>query len=303
MNKKILILGGSGFIGKHLVRACIKKKFVVSVLSRFKSKNVEKKVKYIYCDLKKNSLIKKKLNSKQFDYVVNLSGNIDHSNKKDTYLTHYIGCKNIVSFFLKKKIERFIQIGSCLEYGKSKSPHNENHKINYNNLKSTYSIAKLKATNFCVNLYKKKKFPVTILRLYQIYGPGQKFDRLIPYIIKSCLEKNNFDCSNGLQKKDFLYIDDLINVILNVLITKQANGKIINIGEGKPIKIKSIIQLIKKKIKSGDPVFGKIKLRKDENKILFPNINLAQKLLRFRPTYSLDHGLNKTISYYKKVLK
>lgn len=303
MNKKILILGGSGFIGNHLVRACIKKKFDVCVLSRSKSKKVEKKVKYIYCDLKKNYLIKKKLNTKRFDYVVNLSGNIDHSNKKDTYLTHYIGCKNIVSFFLKKKIVRFIQIGSCLEYGKSKSPHNENYKINYKNLKSTYSIAKLKATNFCINLYKKKKFPVTILRLYQIYGPGQKFDRLIPYIIKSCLKKNNFDCSNGLQKKDFLYIDDLINVILNVLKTKQANGKIINIGEGKPTKIKSIIQLIKKKIKFGNPVFGKIKLRKDENKILFPNINLAQKLLGFRPINSLDQGINKTIRYYKKVLK
>ena len=63
-----------------------------------------------------------KVLKKKFDYVVNAAGVVDHSTNKDVFKAHYLGCKNLANFFVKKKIKLFLQIGSCVEYGQQKSP-------------------------------------------------------------------------------------------------------------------------------------------------------------------------------------
>ena len=76
----------------------------------------EKKVNYIFCKLENKSLLKKKLDF-EFDYVVNFAGYIDHSDSKKTFNSHYLGLKNLIDILGKKKIKKFIQIGSSVEYG------------------------------------------------------------------------------------------------------------------------------------------------------------------------------------------
>ena len=78
------------------------------------------------------------------------------------------------------------------------------------------------------------------------------------------MRDKEFDCSDGTQLRDFLYIDDAISAIIKILKNKEIAGEIINIGSGKPSKIKSIIIKICKIVGSGKPNFGKIKFRKDE---------------------------------------
>ena len=119
MSKKILITGGTGFIGYNLANKCLKLNWSVTSLSSKKPKKNRKlkKVKYLICDISNKKSLKKKINTK-YDYVVNLAGYVDHSNKLKTMKSHYDGCKNISQFFLKSRIKKFIQIGSCIEYGK-----------------------------------------------------------------------------------------------------------------------------------------------------------------------------------------
>ena len=299
--KTILIVGGTGFIGSHLAKTCLKKKFKVLILSRNIPHVKDKQFSYISCNILNKKKLKNKIKDLKIDYVINLAGNIDHSNNKITYQTHFLGAKNLADIFVQKKIEKFIHIGSCLEYGKKKSPHRENMRLNIKALKSSYSKAKLRATNYIIDLCKKKLFPAIVLRVYQVFGPGQKSNRLIPYVIKSCLNNMNFNCSDGNQKKDFLYIEDFISILFKILNkkNKELDGKIINIGTGKPVQIKKIINLIRDSIKKGRPIFGKIKLRKDEPSLLYPNINLAFKKLKLNYKYDLLSGIQKTIAYYK----
>jgi len=190
--KKILIVGGTGFIGFHLASQLVKKNYIVTSLSTklpTKKRKVSR-VSYLICDICKFNQLKIILNkNKEFDYVINLGGYVDHSNKKKTFKSHYIGCKNLANYFLKKKIKRFIQLGSSVEYGNSNSPQIENRVTEEKKLKSTYGIAKLKATNFLLKLFKKNNFPVTILRLYLAYGPNQDVNRFLPIIITNCLLK------------------------------------------------------------------------------------------------------------------
>ena len=107
--KSIIIFGGRGFIGKNLTLRLVKKNFLVTIVSRNKSTNFDfenKNLDYINCDIKKLKIIKKKI-KKSYDFVINLSGNISHKKKKETFETHFNGCKNLIEFFKTKNISLF----------------------------------------------------------------------------------------------------------------------------------------------------------------------------------------------------
>ena len=300
--KKLLIVGGTGFIGYHLALGALKKNWSVTSISTNKPKKIRNlnKVKYIHCDIRRPKTLKKII-KKDFDYVVNLGGYVNHDDKKKTMDSHFTGCKNLTDIFREKKIYSFVQLGSSVEYGSSSSPQKESKKINHQSLKSTYGKAKLLSSNYLINLFKRKNFPVTILRLYLAYGPRQDLNRLIPIVIDSCLKNKKFSCSPGLQMRDFVYIDDVINAIFLSIKSKKSKGQIINIGSGKPKKIKRIIELIKKTLKKGKPQYGKIKLRKDEILKIYSNAQKSKKILNWVPRININNGLKKTINYYKKL--
>lgn len=296
MRKKILILGGTGFIGYHLAKEALKRGFDVYSISKNSPINRRyiKKVKYITADISNKNSFNKKIKL-DFQYVINLAGYIDHTDNIKVFKSHFLGCKNICNFFLKKNIKKFIQVGSSMEYGLAKSPQKEDHECNP---KSIYGKAKFLSTKYLLRLYNKKEFPVTIVRLYQVYGPCQDLNRFIPVVINACKNNKDFPCSHGRQSRDFLYIDDLIDVIFLILKNPKANGEIFNIGFGRPLKIKKIIKKILFYYKSGNPQFDKIKLRKEEQMIIYPDISKARSILNWKPKVNFLTGLKKTIKYY-----
>ena len=173
---------------------------------------------------------------------------------------------------------------------------------NEKDLKAAYGLAKLKSTNYLMNLSKKIYFPFTVIRFFLVYGPGQLENRLIPFVIKNCLADKKFKTSSGIQTRDFLYIDDAVDAIFAIMYNKISNGHIINICSNSPVKIKYIIKLIHKKIKKGKPIFGKVNLRPDEPIKLYSNYKKANKILNWKPKINLYSGINKTIRYYAKGL-
>ena len=143
------------------------KKFNVFSFSSSKPKTIRtlSKVKYFIGKLEnKNDL--KKFDKTVFDYVVNCGGYVDHKNKKKTYKSHYVGCLNLYYYFKEKKLVRFIQIGSSAEYGKIQSPLKESAKPKPTEI---YGKSKLLASNFLLKKYKEEKFPVVILRFFQVF--------------------------------------------------------------------------------------------------------------------------------------
>ena len=298
MSKSILIAGGTGFIGFHLAKKCLSLNWSVTSLSTSTPKKNRKlkKVNYKICDISNYNQVKNKIKL-DYDYVVNCAGYVDHSHKLKTLKSHYIGCKNLSTHFLNSKIKKFIQIGSCIEYGKIKSP-----QIESNLNKKTFSIygsAKLLSTQFLLKLFKRFNFPVTILRLYLVYGPNQDANRVIPVTIINALKNKKFNCSNGSQLRDFTYIDDIVSAIIKTLKNSKSSGEIINIGSGNPISIKKVIIKICELINSGKPQFGKIKLRNDEIIKLYPNINKSRKILNWKSQISIEKGLKKTIRFFQ----
>ena len=296
--KKILIVGGTGFIGYHLAKASLKKGWKVTSVSINKPKKIRrlKNIKYIFCDITKKTLLKKKI-KKKYDYIVNLGGHVNHSNKLKTFKSHYLGCVNLTELFQEKPPFTFVQMGSSGEYGKINSPHNESSKCYP---VSSYQKAKYLSSKYLTKISKSKNFPAVVLRLYQAYGPNQDLNRFIPIIVKNCLDKKKFPCSEGKQFRDFLYVSDVVNAIIKSLLIKKAKGHIFNIGTGKPRNIRKIIEYIRSVTGGGQPEFGKIKLRKDEAIKVYPKINKAWKKLGWKPKISFEKGIKNTIEYYVK---
>ena len=296
----LLVVGGTGFIGYHLISTAKKKGWKVSSVSLNKPKKYRyiDGVRYLTIDITNFNKLKKKLNG-PFTYIVNLGGYVDHSFSKDRRKkiinTHFFGLVNLVKVLSKKKIKNFIQIGSSAEYGNIKAPQNEEQNCRPN---SPYAIAKLISTEFLVNLFNLQKFPVIILRPFQLYGPKQDQNRIIPQVIKACLGNKKFPSSKGEQIREFCYIDDFVNAVFISLKSKKNQGEIFNIGSGKPIKIKQVINQIKKKIGKGRPQFGKIKYKAGENMKVFADINKAKVKLNWKPKVKFSDGLNTVINSF-----
>ena len=304
-NSSILVVGGTGFIGTNLVKKLLELGSKVTSLSlkRKKNKFTHKNLRHIFCDYTKFNLLKKKIN-KPFEYVVNLGGYIDHSKffAKGRLVidNHFLSTMNLLSSLKKEKLKRYLHIGTCDEYGENSSPVKEYSK---EDPITSYAFAKLASINLLIMLNKTENFPATALRLFLVYGPHQKADRLIPQVINGCLKKKNFPVSKGNQLRDFCYVDDVINAIILSLIKRRALGEVFNVGSGKPVSVKFIINKISKIIKQGKPQFNKIPFRKNENLKLYPSIHKIKKILRWKPSTNLNQGLVKTINYYKTIKK
>ena len=301
IKKKILILGGTGFIGSHLLKKCSNLGWDVTCASLSlptKNKRV-KKVKYCKVDLTNYYSVKKKLRT-PFNYVVNLAGYINHSNSKKDYKKimkeHFYSVKNLIKIIPRGNLERFVQIGSSDEYGLEKAPQSEKIRLSP---RSSYSLAKARTAKFLKKIYQKEKYPYAIARLFLTYGPGQGKNRFIPQIIYGCLRDKKFPTTSGKQIRDFCYIDDTVSAIILILTRKKAIGEVFNVATGIPVKIKKINNLINKIVGKGEPDFNKRKLRTGENEILYADVKKIKKKLNWKAKTKLFKGIKKTINSYK----
>ena len=296
-SKKILIIGGTGFLGFHIAQTLLKSNYKIVSISLNKPKKIRKlqNIRYIYFDISKMKNFKK-INNYKFDYVINLGGYVNHINRREVKKFHYEGVKNLYDYFKTKNLQLFVQVGSSLEYGKQTNPHREDVKCAP---KGIYGKYKNMATNFLLEKYKENKFPVSILRLYQVYGPKQDLNRFIPMLIKSCVEKVFFNTSTGNQKRDFLYVSDAVSAFIKTINSKKSAGEIFNIGYGRSIRLKKIMSYVGNKTNFFSPKYGKVRLRKEENLDVYPNIKKAKKILNWEPKVNWKSGLNKTIRYFQ----
>jgi len=196
--------------------------------------------------------------------------------------------KNIIDFFINKKISKFMQIGSAAEYGQRLTPHKESIKCLP---KSNYGREKLKVTKYLLNLFQKKYLNGVIVRLFQVYGEGQKKDKIIPYILSNCLLNKKFNLSKGHQTRDFCHISDAVRAIF-LLLNKKNNesGKIYNVASGEDISIKKLATLIKNIVGFGKPSFGNIKLKKNE--IIKSKADITEiRKLKWSPKINLESGI------------
>lgn len=298
---RLLVIGGTGFIGHHLLKSVQQKGWKmtsVSLNSPTEERFVDG-VHYLHFDMANQSLVKKYL-GEDFNYVVNLSGYINHQLFRDggSHLidTHFTALQNLLEVLPRRKLKRFVQIGSSDEYGNASAPQLEDLR---EKPISPYSFAKVASTHFLQMLHRTENFPAVTLRLFLTYGPGQDAGRFLPQIIRGCLDDVTFPTTEGKQIRDFCYVDDTVRAILQTLVVPEAVGNIINIASGKPVSIREMIEKVRMISGSGNPLYGKVNYRPGENMSLYANIFKAKRILNWEPIINIDKGLKKSIDWFE----
>lgn len=296
---KVLLLGGHGFLGSHILSRLINLNYEIHVVGRNSSEESHEDYIFHNINLFSASDVQNKL-PRSFQYVINASGSIDHSNYffggKEIFESHFLAVKNIIDHIDRAPLKKFIQIGSSDEYGSYPKDINESLVCEPF---SPYSLGKLFASNFISYLGKYEDFPGLIFRPFLFYGNGQKHDRFLPSLILACIANKKFDLSPGEQIRDFCHVKDIVDAILISLDLDLPLGEKINLGSGQGISIKEVVFKVQELVGAGKPNFGSLSYRDGENMHLVSNTNKAFELLRWKPKISLEDGLLKTIQYYK----
>lgn len=298
--KRLLVVGGSGFIGGHLCRVARERGYEVTSLSIDDATRPLADVEYVVGDISKRGPLMDLLEKRKYEYVVNCGGYIDHSSffsgGRELVQSHFEGVQNLVDAIDRRCLKRFVQIGSSDEYGSADAPQSESMR---ESPISPYSLAKVAASHFLQMLWRTEGFPAVTLRFFLVYGPGQGHRRFLPQIISGCLRNKSFPASEGRQLRDFCYIDDVVEGILRSLDAPDVCGRVINLASGRPVSIRDMIEQVRDVVGQGKPEFGKVPYRVGENMALWADVAVARELLDWSPKVSLDTGLKRTIEFYR----
>ena len=276
MQKKILVIGSNGFIGKALL-AYLKKYYLIYTLNR----NVlHENVRNICCDIsKKNELKKKFINLPNFEYIINLSGQMQ-KNKLKMHNSIYTGNKNIIECFQNTK-SILVFFSTTLVYG---------HSDNYSNLKSLLKpqsdYAKIKVKT--ENLYRKNSKNFLILRLGNVYDNEFKKKGLLKNLLNSIKNDTVFTVNKIESVRNYIHVDDLIR-IMKKIIDKNILNKTLNIGH-QNISNKSIIKIFEKTFKK----MYKIKNLK-KSYLSDPNIKINPNILIKGLNYKFKNRIENSI--------
>ena len=255
---KIFLTGAEGFIGSHLAEKLIKKGHDLTCLILYNSFNswgwlehadnkIKKEIRVITGDIRDEFLIKNQL-KKNVDVVINLAALIgipySYRAPKSYFDTNAIGLLNILNSALNSNIKKIIHTSTSEVYGSPMYiPIDEKHLVS---AQSPYAASKVAADQIALSYNKSFNSPVTILRPFNTFGPRQSLRAIIPTIITQILNKKVLKLGSLYPTRDLTYIDDTTDAFLCALNKKKDIGEIINIGFGKPIKIKNVIDKVQK---------------------------------------------------------
>jgi len=284
--KNILLLGGSGFIGKSLLNQLEQKNSVKIMIHNTNLKTNIKKFKGNI--LEKNSFFDE---IRENETIINLSGQLTE-NESNYINTNILGGINLLDSCIEKKINQVILVSSINVYGENLKMASK--EIDPLKPKTTYGIIKMITEQMYKHFSKMYGINITVLRLADIYGPN-KTNGFLSQIIQSIKDKSIIPvCYNkGNQQRDMLYIDDAIDCISNVINYQPRGFEIFNISSGKRYSINELISIIEKISKTKITVNYSSEI--PDEKCIWADNTKAQKLLKFYPKIEIKTGLKSMI--------
>lgn len=305
---KILVTGGAGFIGSHLMQRLLERGDSVICADNFftgQKKNIEKHLSNANFTLIEHDIVQP-LRGVDVDQVYNLAcpaSPIHYQyNPIKTVKTSTIGMINMLGL-AKRCGARILQASTSEVYGDpSMHPQTESYWGNVNTIgpRSCYDEGKRVAETLCMDYHREHNVDIRIIRIFNTYGPHMhpKDGRVVSNFIVQALAGTPITMyGTGDQTRSFCYVDDLVRGMIAMMDQNESTGPV-NLGNPNEFSIKQLAESVIALTGSSSKIEYK-QLPQDDPKQRQPDITLAKKLLNWQPTIELEKGLKKTIAYFK----
>lgn len=297
--EKIIVSGGSGFIGYHLVRKLLERGYDAIVLDKQKPPNED--VKWIKADILKLDELIKCMGG--VDVVYHFAAIADATfaaeNPLLTIEVNVEGTANVLEACRKSKVKRIIYASTIWVYNASKECNADENTLLSTRTKHVYTTSKLFGEFLCQDYHDHYGLNFTILRFGIPYGPGGRFNVIPIFIKKALLGESLTIRGTGEQKRQFIYVKDLALGCVSAL-KEVAENQIYNLPGPQMVSVNEIAETIKKFILGVKIV--KVPERRGELGDKYISAVKAERELGWKATTSLDEGIRKTIEWYKSVL-
>ncbi len=316
-NKNVLITGGLGFIGSNLALKLISLEANIKIIDNlnplyggnlYNILGIENKIEIVKNDIRDSNIMLSLI--EKSDLIFHLAAQVSYIDSlnipfEDLDLNARATLNILETCRKYNPKAKIIFSSSRMVYGKVEKPLiTENCDTNPLSL---YGIHKLTSEKYLLMYYKDFGIPCSILRLTNPYGPRQQVKHskysLVGWFIRQAMEGKVIKIyGDGLQLRDYIYVDDIVGAMIKCAESEKAIGEIINIGSGVSSRFSDMVQSVVSCVKSGKVEY--ISWPKDYEKVetgdITVDISKLQELTKWKPNVSLEEGIQLTYEYYKK---
>jgi len=301
-DKRILITGASGFIGRHLAEKLRISGAQIHTLTRSPVRNMPETVQHLG-DIRNQQAVTNAVDESNPEFIFHLCAYKNRLPDLGEFApaieTNLTGTLNLVSAVKSlQQLRSIIVVGTAEEYGNNPTPFREGMR---EQPVTAYSFSKLCQTQLCQTLTRLHGLPIAVLRPTIAYGPGQGEEMFLPALIKKLLRNERFDMTAGMQTRDFVHVSDVVDAMVSAALCRDATGEILNIGGGQPLPIAKVALMIEKMLdKSGLVQLGALDYRVGEIMNYYVNSDKARDLIGWQPRIALEQGLKETVDYFRE---
>lgn len=309
---KILVTGGAGFIGSHLVGRLLAEGHGVSVMDEFNDfydprikranlAGVLDRINLHEVDIRNDAAVGEIVSAGQFDSIIHLAaraGVRPSIQQPKLYLdTNITGTFNLLEAARLAGVKRFICASSSSVYGVLKTaPFREDMCLNQTI--SPYAATKLAGEQLCSNFSYLYGMRTINLRFFTVYGPRQRPDLAIHKFTRAILEGKPIDqYGDGSTRRDYTYIDDILQGIVACLTYEGPLCEVFNLGESQTTTLSELIAQIESAL-GKQAIINRLPEQPGDVPLTYADITKARELLGYRPTTKIAQGIPKFVDWY-----
>ncbi len=314
----ILVTGGAGFIGSHLVDKLLERGEKVICVDDFndfydpaiKRANIQSHLDFdsytlIETDIRDRDQFAELFRKHDIRRIVHLAARAGvRPSLEQPFLYEDVNIKgtmNLLELARSSKVEQFVFASSSSVYGANeKVPFSEEDRID--RTVSPYAATKYAGELMCHTYHHLYRVPTTCLRFFTVYGPRQRPEMAIHKFTRLLYEGNSIPMyGDGSTARDYTYIDDIIAGVLASL-DRPFPFEIFNLGESVTVTLRSLIDTLEQ-VSGRKPKTEQLSLQPGDVTITYADVSKARRLLDYTPTTSIESGLTRFLAWFEKVLR
>jgi UDP-glucose 4-epimerase len=303
MKCRVLIFGGTGFIGTHLSHYLESKGYEIATASRTPTLHSSSTRRHFTGDMTTQGFIESCIEMFDPQFIFNLASAVKPGRDPKDF-EQQMGETILPAFRLAYVVPKSVQLtvfcGSCEEYGNAPTPFREDGPTA---ILSPYGWGKVATKSAVEWICRERGVPSTWIRPFLTFGPGQKPQLLIPHLIKGFVEGRSMDLTAGDQTRDFVYVRDVCAMMATLLDSPdKAKSETYNLCSGVPRRIRDVAVSIHKKVGAGKLNLGAVPYRSNEVMSFFGCPEKFDKTFSPHQHLNFDLALDLTIDWYQERL-